>query len=130
MTAFSIVRKGKFSKRGNGKDGPLPRPVRITGFWGVDGFMPTMVPREWVYTCSGIIGGPKFSVIESDGEIVATLDGGEISETFGTDGHTEAKEWLDDQIYELMIMQADVDAPLDCEIDIDDFMMSGQWVRS
>jgi hypothetical protein len=133
MTAFSTIGRGKFSKRGNRKDGPRPRQPVISGFWGVAGFMPTRTPGEWRYA-QGIINGPEFSVTEGDNQITVILDGGEVSEVFARNDQAEAKAWIDDQIFELMKMQADVDAPLDwqpagAEIDIDDFM-AGRWVRS
>jgi hypothetical protein len=52
--------------------------------------------------------------------------------------HQEVKNWLDDQIFDLISLQAEAhELPLDWPaeyadeiIDIDDFMEKGRWVRS
>ncbi len=108
MTAFSKITKGKNSRRPNKKDGGRRRPVRITGFWGVENFMPT-APGEWSYTWEAT-NCPEFKVIEGEGQIIATLEGGEITEVFRS--HAEAKGWLDAQIEELMMLQTDTADPV------------------
>jgi hypothetical protein len=126
MTNFRQV-QGNKRRAGNIKEGRgTCQSVKITGFWGVEGFTPTRPVGTWTYHQRGLINGPTFNVIEGE-EITATLDG-EISEseTFGPDDHTDVKAWMDDQIFGLMQLDWQ---PTNEEIDIDDFM-SGRWVRS
>lgn len=108
MTAFSKISSGKVSTHPNKKDGGRRRPVRITGFWGVENFTPT-APGEWSYTWEAT-NCPEFKVIEGEGQIIATLEGGEITMTLG--GHAEAKDWMDARILELIELQADVADPI------------------
>jgi hypothetical protein len=102
-------------KRGrNIKDGRRKQQIAVQtdSFWGVENFMPTRQPGQWIYTWQGI-NCLMFDVIETDaGEIVAKLQGGEIEIAFANTPHIDVKDFLDDQILNLMRLQADVDTAL------------------
>jgi hypothetical protein len=118
MTAFNAIMAGEGRSRHNIKDGPRWRQpaVQPTGFWGVENFMPT-APDEWLYTWQGIE-CPSFVVIEAGSETTVTLEGGEIEAVFTDVPHIEIKDWLDGQILRLIMLQADVDAPIDWEPEV------------
>ncbi len=113
MTNYS-ARLSRRNPKGNNIKGGRRRKwrqpaVQPDSFWGVENFLPT-APNQWVYTWQGL-DCPVFEVAETDGEITATLDGGEITATFQGVPHSEVKCWLDDQILYLMKLQADAADP-------------------
>jgi hypothetical protein len=110
MTAFSARKKGYQPKGRNTKDGGRHQPVSVTGFWGMENFIP-IGPDKWLYTWQGL-NCPVFKAFEKDSEIKVSLEGGEIEAIFIDVPHINIKDFLDDQILKLMRLQSDIDDPL------------------
>jgi hypothetical protein len=136
MTAFSTISTGKMSSSPNRKDGGRQPLVRITGFWGVEGFMPT-APNEWVYTWPGAVNCPSLDIVETEFAIMVNMDG-ETIRAFIDIPHGQVKDYLDNLILDMYRHDAEIaEAEIDWDewqreglaYDIDDFM-SGKWVRS
>lgn len=133
MTAFNQLCNGRQSKRGNIKDrqpgqrkrqnldlfSPQAQAEREAARWSKEGFM-AQGPGQWLYTWQGV-GFPIIKVVKGirliGGKIVsgffAEVIGSEIAEFFSHNSHpSNIKPRLDDIIFELMLLQADVDTPL------------------
>lgn len=137
MTAFSKVCNNRQSKRGNIKDrqpgkrrrnldhfGPEAQAEREAARWRAEGFEAVGVvgQKKWTYIWG--VGLPIITVSGGlriiGGEIIsgyfAEVVGSEISEAFAHNAHpSNIKARLDDIIFELVQLQADVDAPLEWE---------------
>jgi hypothetical protein len=93
MTNFKQA--GRNGKRGaNQKDGGCHRQlVRQSGFWGVEGFLPTRTPDQWIYESFEIVQG---CVNFGPGWVAICDNGRQIP--LGTISAEEIKVRLDDEI--------------------------------
>jgi hypothetical protein len=141
MTAFNTISRGKYSKRGNIKDGGhFNRQLGQNKDFAANGFIRTDW-NKWSYTWPGEF--PVFSlapgIVGTSAGLVASYPQAEIEIIFpyGTDP-SDIKARLDSKILEIMRYDAEIaEAELDWDewereglaYDVDDFM-DGQWVRS
>jgi hypothetical protein len=86
MTSYLARLTGRDPGSRNQKDGGRRQPVQTSGFWGIEGFMPTRTPGEWTY-------GP-FTLVS--GWIAICDNGRQIP--IGTASVAEIKQRLDDEI--------------------------------
>lgn len=125
MTAFSAISQGGSARRrrkgGNQKDGGSQRQPQShqTGFWGVEGFMPT-APGEWYYTWPNVSNCPVFNVVEKEFGIVATWR--DMTRVYLGMRHIQIKDCLDAEI--LVIVRHDARH----DVDILAATPTGEWI--
>jgi hypothetical protein len=112
MTAYHARSTGRKPNGRNQKDGGRRhQSVNASGFWGVEGFLPTRDPDQWIYKSFKIIQG----CVNFAPGWVAICDGRQIP--IGTATPAEIKIRLDDEIAKLTGVGE--------VIDLDDWMTAG-----
>jgi hypothetical protein len=112
MTAYHARSTGRKPNGRNQKDGGgRHQSVNASGFWGVEGFLPTRDPEKWNYGPFTLVRGP----VDFRPGWVAICDGRQIP--LGTISAEEIKIILDDQIAGITGVGE--------VIDLDDWMTAG-----